>query len=79
MGRGEKDYMKTLIIDWVDSASSDSLNGIAKCQTIGFLIKETDEYVAIAQNRDTGKNFCPFGEIICIPKVAITKKRIIKQ
>jgi len=79
--------MKILKIDWIDSASEHGwlstqeikeLEGVAKCQTVGYLVKETKELISIAQNRSTDNTHYPFGEIITIPKVAVIKRRELK-
>jgi len=79
--------VKILKIDWIDSASEhgwlstqevEDLEGLGKCQTVGYFVKETKNSISIAQNRSTDHIHCPFGEIITIPKVAIIKKRELK-
>ncbi len=77
---------KVFLVDWIDSCgqegwiSKDNLQVHATmCQTIGFLVGETDEAIALALNRSTmGEGYRPYGEIICIPKVAIKKMRQLK-
>ena len=76
---------KIYIIDWVDSMSdtgwkhSSQLEQveypIARCQTIGFFVNETKEYITLALNRDLIGGNCPYGDLISIPKVAIKRKK----
>ncbi len=76
---------KIYIIDWIDSASENGwvasndlgIANIAKCQSVGYLVKETKEHITLAQNRSKDESHYPFGELISIPCVAITKKRQI--
>jgi hypothetical protein len=76
---------KIYLIDWVDSLTntgwkhSDELTGqLALCQTVGFYVNDTKEFITLALNRDlTGAN-SPYGELMSIPKVSIKRKRILK-
>lgn len=73
------------IIDWVDSCGSqgwlqigECKARVSECQTVGFLVDETKDAIALALNRVTIEGHAPFGEMITIPKFAITKKRVLK-
>lgn len=74
------------IVDWIDSCGqngwldSDSCKvELSHCQTVGFFVDETKDALALALNRTTKEGHRPFGEIITIPKCAITRKRIFKK
>lgn len=68
-------------LEWIDSATQHgwlSREGFdlspGRCKTVGFLVDENDEVIALALNGATDENTLPFGEIIVIPKVCITKR-----
>jgi hypothetical protein len=76
---------KMLLVDWMDSASnpgwksSDELQAtICLCQTVGFLVLETDAALVLALSRGTQEGYRPYSDLISIPKVAITRRRIIR-
>ena len=76
--------LKLLLVDWVDSAGStgwrqtDELQPeIGECQSVGFLVSETKEALALALNRSRLPNFRPFGEIVSIPKRCIIRSRVL--
>jgi hypothetical protein len=69
------------LVDWVDSCGRDGWlhedeckAEVSRCQTVGFLVEETKEAIALALNRTATEGHRPFGEIITIPKCAILKK-----
>lgn len=78
--------VKILLIEWVDSAgdpgwqhTEDIKAHLAHCQTVGFLVTETKEAIALALSRTTSNGFKPFGDIISIPKISITSKRVLSK
>ncbi|MGA9769176.1 MAG: hypothetical protein WBV94_09055 [Blastocatellia bacterium] len=80
-----KKAAKILLVDWVDSCSnpgwksSDELeSAIVLCQTVGFFVSETKSVLTLALSRGTEEGFKPFADLIYIPKVAITRRRIIQ-
>ena len=76
--------MKIVVIDWVDSARAfdwtlmeDVDEKSLDCISIGFLLKETDSHVTIAQNYGLKpEQVC---NLITIPKCSIRNIREIKQ
>ena len=74
-----------MLIDWVDSCSdpgwqnsADCKAHLLTCQSVGFVVEETEDIICIALNRSTKKGYTPFGELMSIPKVAITRRKKIK-
>jgi len=73
-----------LWIRWVDSSSHSGWKETSEleahlmiCESIGFLVSENKDAIAIALNRSCKAGFLPFGDIISIPKVAVlSRKRI---
>lgn len=78
----EAGTIKIELVVWIDSSSrfgwldtEDSKVAIWKCQSIGFLIDETDEGIALAESRSEPKaGHKPYADVISIPKVAILKR-----
>lgn len=76
--------MKIVVIDWVDSVRAsdwvlmeDVNEKPVNCTSIGFLLKETDDYVTIAQNYGLEpEQIC---NLITIPKFSIRNIREIKE
>ena len=76
--------MKKVIIDWVDSVRAsdwtytEDIDGkTMNCISIGFLLKETDDSVTIAQNY--GLNPEQVCNLMTIPKCSIRNVREIKE
>jgi hypothetical protein len=75
-----------ILIDWIDSAGSagwklpeECCGELSKCQSVGFLVEETDEFYCVALNRSFNCNTeNPFGDLMTIPKVAVTKVKRVK-
>ncbi len=73
--------MKIAIVEWVDSCSvsgwksSDTLDeaNISRCVSVG-MYKEYDDHVNVVQNRSEHS----VGDILSIPKIAITRTRYLK-
>lgn len=73
-----KTNFRKVYVEWVDSARSydwerlDEFEGEpVECESIGWLIKETDKYVIIAQN--LGYEPVQVCNTMTIPKCAVTK------
>ena len=75
------------LIDWVDSMSSsgwktseqiDEYIPKALCQSAGFFVKETKDFIVLALSRDLTEDNSPFADLISIPKVAILKRKKIR-
>lgn len=76
--------MKIVVIDWVDSVRAsdwvlmeDVNEKSLDCVSIGFLIKETNKHVTIAQNY--GANPEQVCNLMTIPKCSIKHIREIKE
>ena len=73
-----------LYVEWVDSAclngwllpsDIDAAGSPTTCASAGFLVKETKTSLVLALNRGVSENVArPFGEVVTIPKVSITKR-----
>lgn len=72
--------MKIVSVDWVDSAHLSGWrdeeqvqrHDVARCQTVGFLVRESDNAVYVALSRDAGDKHTPWGDVIAIPWGAVT-------
>ena len=76
--------MKIVVIDWVDSVRAsdwvlmeDVNEKSLDCVSIGFLIKETNKHVTIAQNY--GENPEQVCNLMTIPKCSIRNIRELKE
>jgi len=76
-------------VDWIDSATNNSWlsrqaidnlleDGLAECQTVGFLVHKTKKMVSIALSRATSDKFVPYADVMSIPRVSITKIKVLK-
>jgi hypothetical protein len=74
-------------VDWIDSASHSGWHTedeaakdyrAVDCQSVGFVVKETDRELILALSRSPDADFAPWSGAMCIPKVAIRKRRILK-
>jgi hypothetical protein len=82
---GKSAGVERIEVDWVDSCSAYGWMGEAealearttRCSTIGFVVREDDEEIAIAQNRTLDGRADPWGEVIAIAKSAILKYSIV--
>lgn len=71
--------MEAVKIEWLDICSGtpnwaclDGLEvGPLKCESVGWLIKETDEYICIAQNYNPEENLV--ADTMTFPKAIVTK------
>lgn len=71
--------MKAVKVEWLDICSGtpnwarlDDLEvGPLKCESVGWLVKETDEYICIAQNYNEEENLV--ADTMTFPKAIITK------
>jgi hypothetical protein len=69
-------------VEWIDSCTTSGWCGDEQienagnslhCRTVGFLVKETDSAIVLALNNAYGDRVrCPFGDLMTIPKIAIT-------
>jgi hypothetical protein len=75
-----------VLIDWVDAAANngwvtepelETTTIPCTCQSLGFLVKETDESITLALSRTTTKGHAPYADLITIPKVAIKRTKHI--
>lgn len=82
-----KAKVKAVKIEWIDSTASDMswmlLSNLpedfepVKIVSFGVVIKETDEYISIAQNYGTNPEQCC--SLMTIPKGCIKKIRTIEE
>lgn len=76
--------IKNIYVKWVDSASHDyHWTDIDKvnteqyyCETLGFLVRETDTEIFVANSLYGSHQSCCM--VMGIPKVAIIKKKYVK-
>lgn len=77
--------MKIVLIEWLDSnisqgwhGSSEQDYGPLKCQTVGFLVGEGEDYVALSgsTSESDASDAC---DVMTIPKIAITKRTAINS
>ena len=74
--------MKIVLVEWIDSSTEygwlkvESFDtSVVKCQSVGFLIKETDDAIVVTLSRsDSGR--C--ADAITIPKCSIKRIRYLK-
>ncbi len=76
---------KVVHVEWVDSSSDPGWTytgqpfpPLARCATVGFFVEQDKERLVLALSRSADGLHCPWGDMISIPVVAITKKRIMK-
>lgn len=83
MGKTETTEVRMIQVTWVDSAShpywqdGDEEYDLLHCSTVGYLIKETPTFLAIAQSIALDECTKPWADVIVIPQTAITAKRFI--
>lgn len=76
--------MKIVKIEWLDICHGtpnwshlDSLEvGPLECVSVGFLIKETDEYICIAENYNESENIV--ADTMTFPKAIVSKVEELK-
>jgi hypothetical protein len=76
---------KCVEVEWIDSASDHGWiatvdldhSRIATCATCGYLVDRSKREVRIAQSRTRDGGYRPWGEIIAIPRVAVTRLRVL--
>lgn len=81
--------MKLVLVEWVDSnggggwqsqeaavreAAADPLT----CETVGWLLDDTDRYLLVAPNRTVGRKVGQVGDPMQIPHVAVVAVRELK-
>lgn len=76
---------KVLLVEWVDSGGRSGWCGgdelaipIMVCETAGYLVSETGDVLTLALNRTITEGCKPFGELMAIPKRAITKRKVLR-
>lgn len=71
-------------VDWIDSCSQNGWHptdealekhGIGDCVSVGFVVKETDTEIFLAQSKDNAHD--NLAEVIAIPKVCITGQAVL--
>ena len=84
--KNDNNKLSIVLVDWLDSCgdpgwkfSEEISVHLMVCQTVGFLVSETKEAIAVALNRTTTLGYKPFGDIISIPRVAIRKIKILAK
>lgn len=72
---------EVILVKWIDSHvnrgwqyESDCDFTVAQCETVGYFVSETKKTLTLAQSRARADGQVPWGELITIPKVAITKR-----
>jgi len=76
--------MKAVKVEWLDIASGtihwtdfDDLEfGPLECESVGWLVKETDEYIAIAQNYNKENDL--IADTMTFPKSVVVKMTELK-
>jgi len=75
--------MKALLVEWIDSASDHGWEKIKdseieheSCITLGFLVKESEDFIMIAHSIDQANDSA--NGRIQIPKVAIKSRKVIQ-
>lgn len=75
-----------LLVEWIDSCGSSGWRPLAdiqqepsRCQTVGWLVSENKEALTLALNRAENHDNVPFGETICIPKIAIKRRTTLRR
>jgi hypothetical protein len=86
MKKKKRKKTKLLLVDWVDSCgnpgwkASDELQAdIVHCQTVGFFVRETKVAIVVALSRSKKTGYKPYGDLISIPKLAITRMRVLGE
>lgn len=78
-----KEY-KIIYVEWVDSSHNTGWqtaeaalkeDHLLDCKTVGFLIKETDDHLTVAQSSAVDPD--QVDGVLTIPKVAITKRKYL--
>ena len=77
--------VKPIYVEWVDSAGTSGWSNkeelhthALKCRSVGWLIEENDECLIICLNHAIPPVNREYGEVVTIPKVAVTKKKFLK-
>ena len=76
---------KIVSVYWIDSAShpywqdEEEVFSALNCHTVGFLIKENDEILVIAQSYAIDKSAKPWADVIVIPKVSVKSQEVLKD
>ena len=76
---------KVLYVEWVDSSgdpgwkyAGTELPTLAKCASVGFFIAEDKHRLVLALSCSIDGLHFPWGDLISIPVVAITRRRVLK-
>ncbi len=76
---------KVVRVTWRDSTALhgwtdyDKERRAAVLESVGFLVAENDDHVAIASSHDDGLTNEPWCQITIIPAEAIVKKRVVRD
>ena len=71
-------------VSWVDSASHpywqdrETDYDVLKCHSVGFLIDDNEEFIAIAQSAGLDSGAKPWADVIVIPKCSVQAMESIK-
>ena len=75
---------KVVRIRWRDSVSSHQWTDPSKdalavdvIESVGFLIEETDDHIAIGMNHDAVKDSLPWSNVTVIPIQAVVEKKVL--
>ncbi|KKN39236.1 hypothetical protein LCGC14_0745190 [marine sediment metagenome] len=77
--------LKVVHVTWRDSVALhgwdryDAERGAALIESIGFLVAENDDHLAIATSHDVGPANEPWCQLTIIPAEAIVKKRVVRD
>ena len=77
--------MNIELVEWIDSAGETGWGRLSahrltymNCQTVGFVVHETDAEVGLMQSHDDQEGDSRgYHNLMVIPKVAITTRRVI--
>ena len=71
-------------IGWIDSWSvggwqqrSECHGELLRCETVGFVVEETDDFICLALSRSKLDGYLPYCDLITIPKVSILNSKDI--
>lgn len=77
---------KICIVNWNDTSTDvgwksdqELKSPMCTCQTVGFYISEDKKVIRLALSRTMQRGFVPFGDVITIPKSAITNRKNVKN
>jgi hypothetical protein len=77
--------LKVVHVTWRDSAAYqgwvnyDNNSGPHEVESIGFLVAESDDHLAIATSHDSKPDSVPWSQMTIIPSEAIVSKRVVRD